>query len=84
MAVALVDGGVGGQAIEITAAFDVINPHAFGTLEHDIERVVVVRSEFVFQVDEFLGQLGRLSFELSHGVLSVRPIGGIEPVNGSV
>ncbi len=55
MAVALVNGGVGGQAIEIAAAFDVIDPHALGALEHDVEGIVVVRSELVFQVDEVLG-----------------------------
>ena len=71
VAVTLVDGGVGGQAIEIAAAFDVIDPHAFSPLEHDVERIVVVRSEFVFQVDEVLGRLGRLSFEWCHGALSV-------------
>jgi hypothetical protein len=82
MAVALVDRGIGSQAIEITAALDVIHPDAFSALQHNVERMIVVCSEFVLQVDKVLGTLGDRSFLLSHGALSAWPIGF--SVEGSV
>jgi hypothetical protein len=42
MAVALVDRGIGSQAIEVAGALGVINPDAFSTLEHHIKRMIVV------------------------------------------
>ena len=55
MAVPLIDGGVGSQAIEVALAFDVINPDAFGALDHDVERMIVVGSVLFFQIDKVLG-----------------------------
>ena len=53
MAVALVDGGIRGQAIEIAAAFNVVYPNAIGAFNDDIKRVVVVRSVLVFELYKF-------------------------------
>ncbi len=53
MAVSLVDGGVGGQAIEIAVALDVVDPHALGAFDDDVERMIVVSSVLVFEFDKF-------------------------------
>ena len=67
MAMALVDGGIGSQAVEITLAVDVVHPHALGTLDDDVERVVIVRSMLVFEVNQVLGTGGGLCLGL-HGL----------------
>ena len=54
MAVALVDGGIGGQAIEVALAFDVVDPDALGALDDDVERMIVVSSVIFFELDEIL------------------------------
>ena len=54
MAVSLVDGRVGGQAIEIAIAFDVVHPDALGALDDDVERMIVVSSVTFFELDEIL------------------------------
>ncbi len=46
---ALVDGGVGGQAIEVFIAFDVPDPNAFTSAEDYVERVIVMSAEAVFE-----------------------------------
>ena len=51
VAVALVDGGVGGEEVEVAAAFDVVDPDALGALDDDIERLVVVGAVLVFEPD---------------------------------
>ncbi len=55
MAVPLVDGRIGGEAVEITITLDVIDPDALGTFDDDIERMVVVGSVKVFEFDELSG-----------------------------
>jgi hypothetical protein len=52
MAVALVDGRIRGQAIEITIPFHVVDPHALGTIDHHVEGMIVVSSITVFELDE--------------------------------
>ena len=55
MAVPLVDGRIGGEAVEITVSLDVINPDALGAFDDHIERMVVVGSIKIFEFDEFGG-----------------------------
>src|ERR1019366_2675126 len=43
MAVALVEGRVRAQTIQIPAPVDGVHPHARGALHHDVERAIVVR-----------------------------------------
>ena len=74
VAVSLIDCRIGGETVEITLPFDVIDPHALGALNHDVERVIIVRSVFVFQVDEVLGTVGRINLQFSHDVLSAWPM----------
>jgi hypothetical protein len=52
----LVDGGIRRQAIQIAIAFDVVNPHAFGALDDNVERMIVVSAIKLFELDEVLGQ----------------------------
>ncbi len=52
MAVSLVDRGVGGQAIEIALALDVIDPNTLGALDDHIERMIVMGAVLVFEFDE--------------------------------
>jgi hypothetical protein len=59
--VTLIDGRVGGQAVEVLATLDVPHPNAFAAVENDIQGRVVVGSEAVFEGDVFLG--------LGHGTL---------------
>src|ERR1017187_4253203 len=55
MAVSLVDGGVGSQAIEIAIPFHVINPDPFAAFDDNVERMVVVGSVAVFKLDKIFG-----------------------------
>ena len=52
MAVALVDGRVGAQEVEVLAAFDVVHPDPLGLADDDVEGVVVVGAVEVFDQDE--------------------------------
>ena len=52
MAVSLVDRGIGSQAIQIAIAFHVVNPHALGAFDDDVERMIVVSSVLLFELDE--------------------------------
>ena len=52
VAVALVDGRVGRQAIQVLLPVDVVDPHALPALDHHVERVVVVGPVLLFQFDE--------------------------------
>jgi hypothetical protein len=54
MAVALVDRGIGRQAIEVLVAVDVVDPGAFAARDDHVEGVVVVGAVLLFQVDEGL------------------------------
>jgi hypothetical protein len=56
MAVALVDGGVCREQIEISAAVSVVDPGSGGALDHNIQRMVVVGSITVFEGDKFRGK----------------------------
>src|SRR5512146_2555880 len=51
MAVALVDGRIRRQAIEIALALYVPHPYALGALDDDVQRTVIMRSVFVFEID---------------------------------
>ena len=64
MAVALVEGRVGAQAIEIAASVYGIHPHALGALHHHIERAIVVRTPTVLNLNEVCGE--RLGFGSEH------------------
>jgi hypothetical protein len=55
MAMPLIDCRIRSQAIQIALAFDVVNSDSLGALYDDIEGVIVVRSVFFFQFDQFLG-----------------------------
>jgi hypothetical protein len=55
MAMALVDGRIGSQAVEITLAVDVVHPDTLGALDDDVEGMIVVRSMLVFEVNQVLG-----------------------------
>src|ERR1022692_768069 len=54
MAVALVDRGIGGEAVEVAAAFDVIHPYAIGALDHHIQRMVVISAVKIFEFHKIL------------------------------
>ena len=61
MAVSLVDRRVGGQAVQVALAVDVVHPHALGALDDDVERMVVVGTVLFLDVYEFLAaQRGRV------------------------
>ncbi len=48
VAVALVDGRIGRQAVEVAAAVHVVEPDAAAARDHDVQRMVVVRAQLVF------------------------------------
>jgi hypothetical protein len=54
MAVSLIDGGVGSEAVEITVSFYVIDPAALGAFDDDVKGMVVVGAVVVFKLYEFL------------------------------
>jgi hypothetical protein len=70
MAMSLINGGIRSQAIEVTLAFDVLDPHALRTLNDHIERAIVVGSVQIFQVDKFLSASELIQLLRGHGVLS--------------
>ena len=51
MAMALIDGGIRGEAIEITVAVYVPDPDALAATQHHIERLVVLSTEPAFTAD---------------------------------
>jgi hypothetical protein len=56
VAVALIDCGVGGEEVEVTAAFDIVDPDAGGALDDDVERLVVVRAVLILERNEVRGR----------------------------
>jgi hypothetical protein len=54
MTVALVNGGIRANAVEIPFSGDVVKPNAVGALNDEIERMIVVGSIAIFQLDEFV------------------------------
>src|SRR5215831_4838576 len=66
MAVPLVHCRVRGQAIEITLSLDVVHPYTLSAFNHYVQRMVVMRSVLLFQLDEFVGS--------SHEFYSLRQI----------
>lgn len=58
VAMALVDGGVGGQKVEIVLAFRIPDGGSLGTREDDGERMVVVGSEVMFLLNGLVGGRG--------------------------
>ena len=52
MAMALVDRGIGRQAVEIAIAVDVPDVDAFAARQHDVERLVIVGAEALFGGDQ--------------------------------
>ncbi len=55
VAVPLVDGGIGGQAVHVFFAVNVPDPDAVTAFNDDIEGFVVVCSEFIFKQDVLIG-----------------------------
>jgi hypothetical protein len=49
VAVALVDGRIRGQAVKVSPALYVINPHPVRPLYHDVKRMVVMRAILVLK-----------------------------------
>jgi hypothetical protein len=62
VAVTLVDGAVRSQAVHVAVAFHVFYPDVFGLLDHQVEGMIVVGTELILHLDEFLSLL--------HGVTS--------------
>jgi hypothetical protein len=58
MTVSLIYRGIRRQAIEVTLPLDVIHPYAFRTLDYYLERIVVMSSIQVFELDEVIGARG--------------------------
>ena len=58
VAMALVDGGVGGQEVEVVVALGIPGGGSLGTREDDREGVVVMRSEIMLLLDSFLSRRG--------------------------
>ena len=54
MTMALIDGRIRREAIEIPVAVDVGDPDALGGMDDDIERMIIVRSEFFLERDKIL------------------------------
>ena len=54
MAMALVDGAVGGQEIHEPVAFDVFDPYAFGLFDDDVQGVIVIGPVLVLDLDELI------------------------------
>ena len=52
VAMALIDGGVGGEAIEVALPFHVEDPGAFRAFDDDVEGMIVVRAVGLFERDE--------------------------------
>ena len=55
MAMALVDRGIGRQAVEVAVAVDVPDPDALAARQDHVERLVVVRAEPMLGRDEIVG-----------------------------
>jgi hypothetical protein len=47
----LIDRRVCGQAIQVAFAVNVVNPNALGTLDHYVERTIIVHSVLTFKLD---------------------------------
>ena len=69
MAVALVHGGVGGEKVEVAAAFDVVDPGALGALDDDVQGVIVVGSVAIFEGDQVVRIGSRTVLGLHCGTL---------------
>ncbi|MEY9791490.1 hypothetical protein ABIE77_006049 [Sinorhizobium fredii] len=52
VAMALVDGRIGRQTVQIAVALDVPDEDAFAARQHDVERLVVVGAEQMFGLDQ--------------------------------
>src|ERR1700739_4499093 len=55
MAVALIHGGGGGQAISVPRPFHVEEPRAFAALDDHVQREIIVRAVGFFEGDELFG-----------------------------
>ena len=53
MAMSLIHRRIRRQAIEIALAFDVIHPDALSAFDHDVQRMIIVRSILLFERDKF-------------------------------
>jgi hypothetical protein len=51
MAMALVDGRVSCEAIEISVAIDIPNPNAFSAAKDDAERLIIVSAKPIFRLN---------------------------------
>src|SRR6266446_2690992 len=55
MAVALIDGRIGGEAVEVTVAFGIPHPDALAARQNDADRLVVIGAKAQFSRDEIIG-----------------------------
>ena len=60
VAMALIYGGIGGQTVQVFAAFHVPDPDAFAAGQHDVQGHVVFGSELVLQSDIIFGFHGMI------------------------
>jgi hypothetical protein len=58
VAVALVDGRVSRQTVEIAAALDIPDPDALAPFEDDVDRLIVVGAEPVLELDQLCSAHG--------------------------
>jgi hypothetical protein len=68
VAVSLVQGGVGGEAIEVFPALGIPDPDRLGPLDHDVEGMVVVGSIGFRLLNEFLTASHHAPLPLSHPI----------------
>src|SRR6266404_7742638 len=55
MAVALIDGRIGGEAVEVTVAFGIPHPDALAARQNDADRLVVIGAKAQLSRDEIIG-----------------------------
>ena len=51
MAMALIDVGIGGQAIQIPGAIVILHPNAFAAGENNVERLINMGAQLIFNAD---------------------------------
>src|SRR5262249_54904279 len=69
MTVSLIDGRVGADAVEIFFSVDVPQPYAFGAIDDEVQRMIVMRAVAFFEGDEIAGTFR----EYRHRMLSNAP-----------
>ena len=74
MAVPLVHRRIGRQAVEIAIAFHVVDPNSLRALDHDVERMIIVSSILVFEIDKILSRVGLTVSVVMTGISSLSQI----------